>query len=334
FRDRYETCYYDFEQAIKYRETMSNRFKQILDQVHDLQRQVADLRKKAGDERTKKKEIRALTRDVNSEKAQAIKRSSDDIEMVTCDISKYDDVKRAFQDSWAIYAVTDFWAQPDKPEVELQQGQLMADVAASLQIPYYIFSTLDDSNKISDGKLNIPYFVHKAQIRDYIEQKYPNLKAIFVELAYYMQNWIGYFKAQKSEDGTVIFALPVDQKTILPLADVDDTGPVIREILNNPDKFVHQNICICGEEIPFEDLAKVFTKVTGIPAISKTLTEEEFRSILSQKPKFIQDELLDMYKLLEEYSCYGKNKDWTTGKKLMHLNTFEQWLKKSGWKGE
>ncbi|CAF3958458.1 unnamed protein product, partial [Rotaria sp. Silwood1] len=92
--------------------------------------------------------IRALTRDVNSEKAQAIKRSSDDIEMVTCDISKYDDVKRAFQDSWAIYAVTDFWAQPDKPEVELQQGQLMADVAASLQIPYYIFSTLEDSNKI------------------------------------------------------------------------------------------------------------------------------------------------------------------------------------------
>ncbi|CAF5024833.1 unnamed protein product, partial [Rotaria sp. Silwood1] len=100
---------------------------------------------------TNKYKIRALTRDVNSEKAQAIKRSSDDIEMVTCDISKYDDVKRAFQDSWAIYAVTDFWAQPDKPEVELQQGQLMADVAASLQIPYYIFSTLDDSNKISDG---------------------------------------------------------------------------------------------------------------------------------------------------------------------------------------
>ncbi|CAF3618775.1 unnamed protein product, partial [Rotaria sp. Silwood2] len=55
FRDRYETCYYDLEQAIKYREAMSNKFKQILDQVHDLQRQVSDLRKKADDERTKKK---------------------------------------------------------------------------------------------------------------------------------------------------------------------------------------------------------------------------------------------------------------------------------------
>ncbi|CAF4740747.1 unnamed protein product, partial [Rotaria sp. Silwood1] len=283
---------------------------------------------------TGKYKIRALTRDVNNEKAQAVERLSDDIEMVTCDISKYDDVKRAFQDSWAIYALTDFWAQPNKPEVELQQGQLMADVAASLQIPYYIFSTLEDSNKISDGKLNIPYFTQKAQIRDYIEQKHPNLKAIFVELAYYMQNWTGYFKAQKSEDGTVIFAIPVDQKTTLHLVDVDDTGPVIREILNNPDKFVHQDIYICGEEILLEDLAKVFTKVTGIPAISKTLTDEEFRSILNQTPKFIQDELLDMYKLLQEYGGYGKNKDLTTGKKLTPLNTFEQWLKISGWKGE
>ena len=73
--------------------------------------------------------------------------------MVTCDINKSDDVKRAFKDSWAIYALTDFWAQPDQPDVEIQQGTLMADIAASLQIPYYIFSTVEDVNKLSGGKL-------------------------------------------------------------------------------------------------------------------------------------------------------------------------------------
>ncbi|CAF1445282.1 unnamed protein product, partial [Adineta steineri] len=36
----------------------------------------------------------------------------------------------------------------------------------------------------------------------------------------------------------------------------------------------------------------------------------------------------------EEYGYYGKNKDWTNGKQLTHLNTFEQWLKKTGWKGD
>jgi hypothetical protein len=74
--------------------------------------------------------IRALTRNSTSEKAQALKILSDDIEIVTCDITKTDDVKRAFKDSWAVFAVTDYWAQPDKPEVEIQQGTLMADAAA------------------------------------------------------------------------------------------------------------------------------------------------------------------------------------------------------------
>ncbi|CAF4516073.1 unnamed protein product, partial [Rotaria magnacalcarata] len=55
--------------------------------------------------------------------------------MVSCDIGKPEDVQRAFKDSWAVFAVTDFWAQPHQPEVEIQQGQAMSDAAATLQIP-------------------------------------------------------------------------------------------------------------------------------------------------------------------------------------------------------
>lgn len=97
--------------------------------------------------------IRGLTRDPSSEKAQALKRLSDEIEIVKCDITKSDDVQQAFKDSWAIFALTDFWAQPGNPEVEMQQGILMADTAASLNIPYYIFSTAVDADKKSHGKL-------------------------------------------------------------------------------------------------------------------------------------------------------------------------------------
>ena len=181
---------------------------------------------------------------------------------------------------------------------------------------------------------NVPHFSQKAEIREYIEQKYPQLRAIFVEPGCYMQNWTGFSKVPKLPDGTVLFPAPIDVKAKLHLVDIDDTGPVVREILNNPDKFVHQDVCICGEEIAFGDVAKVFTKVTGVPAVSKTVTEAEFRSAMGQMPKSAQDDLFNMYKWFEEYGYYGKTKDWTTGKKLTKLNTFEEWLKKTGWKGE
>ena len=149
-----------------------------------------------------------------------------------------------------------------------------------------------------------------------------------------MQNWTTFFKPSKSDDGTLVFAAPISQQTVLHMADIEDTGPVVREILNNPDKFVGQDICICGEAIRFGEISKVFTKVTGIPSISKTITEEEFRSLLQYFPKLAQDDLVSMYQLFEEYSYYGKDKDWTTGQKLTNLNTFEQWLEKTGWKGD
>ncbi|CAF1047989.1 unnamed protein product [Adineta ricciae] len=280
---------------------------------------------------TGKYQIRGLTRDAKSEKALSVAKLSDQVEMATCDINKREDLERAFKDSWAVYALTNFSIQP---EVEIQQGKLMADVTDSLKIPYLIFSTLENVDKLSNGQLNVPHFTQKALIRDYIKEKHPNLKVIYVQSAFYMQNWQNRSKPQKLPDGTIVFASPLDQKATLHIGDADDTGPIVREILENPEKLVGQDICICSEEICFEDISKVFTKVTGIPSISKTLTEEEFRGTTSFLPKLIQDDLFYMYKWFEQYGCFGKHKDWTTGKQLTHLNTFEDWLKKTGWKGQ
>ena len=179
----------------------------------------------------------------------------------------------------------------------------------------------------------VRHCTQKAQLRDYITEKHPKLKSIFVEPAVYIQNWTSFAKTTKLADGTIVFSLPVDQKAKLHFVDIDDTGPIVREILENPDQFVGQDICICSEEISFEDVPKIFTKVTGIPAIAKTLTEEEFRENIKWLSKNAQDDLFYMYKFFEEYGCYGK-KDWTTGKKLTKLTTWEEWLKKTGWKGE
>ncbi|CAF4126919.1 unnamed protein product [Rotaria magnacalcarata] len=254
--------------------------------------------------------------------------------MVSCDIGKPEDVQRAFKDSWTVFAVTDFWAQPHQPEVEIQQGQAMSDAAATLQIPYFIFSTLEDTMKLSGGKYDVPHFAQKAKIRDYIKEKHPKLKTIYVEPGFYMQNWLSTLKPQKSADGTFIFALPIDEKTTLHMVDIEDTGPIITAILDDPEKYVGQDICMCGEAIQFSDVAKVFTKVTGVPASVKKLTEAEYRLGMQFAPKFIQDEFLAMFQWFQEYGYYGKDKDWTTGKQLTGLNTFERWLKQNGWKGQ
>lgn len=178
------------------------------------------------------------------------------------------------------------------------------------------------------------HFTGKAKIRDYIKEKHPDLKVIYVEPGMYIQNWNTLGKPQKLEDGTRVFSFPISGKGTLHLADIDDMGPIVREILANPDQFVGQDICICSEEIKFEDMPKVFTKVTGIPAICKPLSEEEYRALQQGTPKIIVDDIVDMFKWFEQYGYFGKNKDWKNGQKLTKLTTWEDWLKKTGWKGE
>ena len=119
--------------------------------------------------------------------------------------------------------------------------------------------------------------------------------------------------------GTLVFIAPIDLQTKLHLLDIEDTGHVIREILINPETFIGHDICISGEAIRFADSSKVFTKVTGKAAISKTINEEEFRSMLYQMPIVAQDDLVDRYKWFEEYGYYDKDKDWATGQKLWKL---------------
>lgn len=246
---------------------------------------------------------------------------------------KKEDLERAFKGSWAVFAVTDFGTSPDNSELEYQQGTSMADVASALQVPYLIFSVIEDVEKLSGGKLNVPHFTVKSKIRDYIKEKHPNLKVIYVEPGMYIQNWQVRMSLPKLDDGTVVFALPVSAKTKLHLVDIEDTGPVVRAILSDPEKYVGEDICICGEEIAFEEVPKIFTKVTGIPAIAKSETKEEFRSGMQFFPKSAQDDLFNMFKWFEQYGYYGQ-KDWRSGQKLTKLNTFEDWLKQSGWKGE
>lgn len=149
-----------------------------------------------------------------------------------------------------------------------------------------------------------------------------------------MQNWKSYAKVFKLDDGTVVFPLPSSQKAKLPLVDIDDLGPVVRVALENPEKFVGRVIYVCGEEISFEDVSKTFTKVTGIPAISKTLTKEEFCTSLGFLSKSVLDELLDMYQLYEIPDSYGNYAVRVKAQTITKLNTFEEWLKKTGWKGD
>ena len=160
-----------------------------------------------------KYKVRAVTRNVNSAKAKAL--GSQGVEVVTADINDEESLVKAFhvskarhgreasangwpQGSTAIYAVTDFFEPfaaggPESAmKVEIQQGKNLANAAArTATLQHYIWSTLPNGMRITNGKFLVPHFEGKNKIDDYIKANTAlYAKTTFLWVTFYAGNYM------------------------------------------------------------------------------------------------------------------------------------------------
>src|SRR5688572_29425607 len=81
--------------------------------------------------------VRALTRDVNSDKARAL--AALGAELVTADVDDVESLKRAFAGAHGAFCVTFFWAH-FSPEKEMAEAGAMAQAAKHAGVEHVIWS--------------------------------------------------------------------------------------------------------------------------------------------------------------------------------------------------
>ena len=114
--------------------------------------------------------VRAITRDVNSDKARALAKLG--AEVVARDVDDEASLQRAFQGAYGAYCVTFFWAH-FSPEKEKAEAAAMARAAQAAGVKHVIWSTFEDTRllvPLSDnrmptlqGKFKVPHFDGKAE---------------------------------------------------------------------------------------------------------------------------------------------------------------------------
>jgi hypothetical protein len=138
--------------------------------------------------------VRAITRNTQSEAAKAL--TAKGVEVVQADVNSLASLISAFNGSYAVYAVTDFFEPfakygPEKAlSIEAEQGINLAKAAAATKtLQHYIWSTLPNGSKISSGKYAVPHLEAKNKVDDYIRSQ-PELlaKTTFFWITFYAQN--------------------------------------------------------------------------------------------------------------------------------------------------
>ena len=273
--------------------------------------------------------VRALTRNVNSEQAQELKRLG--AEVVAADIDNVNSIKLAFHGVYGVYCVTFYWDHC-MPEREMSQAATMAQAAKNAGATHVIWSTLEDTRKFVSlkdeslptimGKYKVPHFDGKGASNDAFRQI--GLPTTYLLTSFYWENLM-YMQMgpKKAADGTLEFALPLGDKRLPGIA-AEDIGKCAFGIFKRGVEFIGKTVGIAGEHLTGAQMAAAFTKALGQTVHYNAVSPETYRGFDFPGA----DDLGNMFQFkrdFNDYYCGGRNVDFSRSLNPA-LKTFDDWL--------
>lgn len=220
------------------------------------------------DDTNSKFAVRALTRDVSSEKAQAL--AAKGAEVVAADVDHPESLENAFQGAYGAFCITFFW-EHFSPEKEKSHARSLAEAAKKAGVKHVIWSTLEDTRKwvpVGDGRMptlmenyKVPHFDGKGEANAYFTDL--GLPVTLLHTSFYWDNLI-YFGMgpQKGPDGKLTFNLPMGDKKLPGIA-AEDIGKCAYGIFKGGSQHIGASIGIAGEHLTGGEMAKALSKVLG-----------------------------------------------------------------------
>ena len=279
--------------------------------------------------------VRAITRNPNSEKAQALRAAG--AEVVAADADKPETLGKAFAGAHGAFLVTNFW-EHFSPERELTQARNMAQAAKAANVQHVVWSTLEDTRKwvpLEDdrmptlmGKYKVPHFDAKGEADQIFRDL--GIPTTILLTSFYWDNLI-YFGAgpQRGPDGTLAITFPMGDKKLPGIA-AEDIGKAAYGIFKRGREFINKTVAIAGEHLTGAEMARALTRALGQEVRYNDVPPEVYRSLGFPGA----DDLGNMFQFkrdFNEYFCGARDLKFSRSLNS-ELQTFEQWLAKH--KGE
>lgn len=279
--------------------------------------------------------VRAITRDVDSDKAKAL--AAMGAEVVAGDVDDVESLTKAFEGAYGAFCVTFFWNH-FSPEKELENARNMAQAAKNAGVQHVIWSTLEDTRKrvpLDDdrmptlmGKYKVPHFDAKGEADGVFTEL--GVPTTFLLTSFYWDNFIGFgMGPQAGADGSLSVTLPMGDKKLPGIA-ADDIGKSAYGIFKKGNEYIGKYVGISGGHLTGEEMAASFSRVLGRPVSYNAVPPEVYRSFDFPGA----DDLGNMFQFkrdFEETFCAAR--DLEQSRELNpEIQTFDTWLEKH--KGE
>lgn len=237
--------------------------------------------------------VRAITRNPENYSGEAD-------EVLKADLTDLSSLVEAFKGAHGVFVVTNFWEGAD----EIAQGKIAIQAAKDAGVNHFIWSTLPDVEKISNGKFDVPHFTGKAKVDELVKEAgFENYT--FVQPPFYFQNLTGIMGAQTQQDGSIGWTLPIDPAVKgIHMSDINDLGKVVAGAFLNPEKVGNGSyLSLATEFNSFNDILDAF-KITGREYSFNQVPIEVFSSFFEGA-----GEIAQMLAYFEAHTYMGPNSE-------------------------
>ncbi|HTT06870.1 MAG TPA: NmrA/HSCARG family protein [Steroidobacteraceae bacterium] len=274
-------------------------------------------------------QARAITRDVNSDKAKALARKG--VEVVAGDIDDEESMARAFEGAYGAYCVTFFWAH-FSPDREGKNAKALANAAKRAHVQHVIWSTLEDTRKLvplSDnrmptlqGKYKCPHFDAKGEADHFFTDA--GVPTTFLLTTFYWDNMI-YFGMgpKKGADGKLTLTFPIGDKRLSGIA-AEDIGRVAYGIFKGGREYIGKTVAIAGEHLTGNQMAASLSKALGQEVRFNSISPDDYRKLGFPGA----EDLGNMFQYYRDFETeFTAKRDLKSVRALApSLHSFDQWL--------
>ena len=276
--------------------------------------------------------VRALARDVNSDKAKELAKMG--AEVVAADVDDVESLKRAFKGAYGAYCVTFFWAH-FSAEKEIAEAGAMARAAKDAGLQHVIWSTFEDTRKwvpLSDnrmptlqGKYKVAHFDGKAEANHLFTDL--GVPTTFLLTSFYWENFI-YFGAgpKKGPDGKLALTFCLGDKKMPGMAS-EDIGKCAYGIFKRGSEFIGKTVGIAGEHLTGKQMAAALTKALGKEVRYNDVPPDVYRSFGFPGADDMGN-MLQFKRDFEQDYCGARNLNFSRSLNPS-LQTLETWLSKN-----
>jgi len=205
--------------------------------------------------------VRAQVRSISKPEAQTLA-ALPNVTLAEGSVEDTSFVSTLFKDADYAWVNTTFFQQD-----ETALGKSLALAAKEAGVKHYVYSSLPDHSKFTNGKWRSPVFAGKFAVEEYI-RTLDNFPATFVIVGGYLENYNYNFwvKVERQEDGSIAMSGKVDPDAKLPSLEVErDLGPAVVNIFKQgTEKWNQKRVPLAFENLSITEIAKRFTEATGI----------------------------------------------------------------------